>query len=99
MWRDKTSGVKHPIAWLKDVKWSRKTSFLFSRLADDGLEAPAIADVKKIAEFRKMQGELELALNPDASLQRAFQHGVAADLTLTSVGEGEGDTRHVVVRK
>ena len=97
MWQGKKSGNKHAMAWLRDVQWSRKTLFLFARLADEGLEAAAIADVKKIAEFREMQGELELALEPTTSLHRAFQHGVAAELTLTSAGEGDGYSRHVVV--
>ena len=99
MWQGKRIREKHPMARLKNVEWSRETLFLFARLADDGLEAAAIVEVKKIAEFREMQGELKLALEPVASLQRAFQHGVAAELNLKSAGEGEGDRRHVVVRK
>lgn len=99
MWQGKRSGDKHPMVWLRDVKWSRKTSFLFTRLADEGLEMESIGDVKKIAEFRNAQGELELALEPASSLRRAFQHGVAVELTLTSAGRGDGDDRHVVVRR
>ncbi|KAF3032440.1 hypothetical protein E8E11_001401 [Didymella keratinophila] len=98
MWQGKKSGDRHAMAWLRDVQWSRKTLFLFARLADEGLEAAAIADVKKIAEFREMQGEPELALEPVTGLQRAFQHCFAAELTLTSAGEGDGDSRDVVVR-
>lgn len=98
-WQGKKSGDKHPMVWLRDVQWGRKTLFLFARLADEGLEAEAVDDVNKIAEFREMRGELELALEPATALRRAFQHGAAAELTLTSAGEGDGDERHVVLHK
>ncbi|KAF3044448.1 hypothetical protein E8E12_010774 [Didymella heteroderae] len=98
MWQGKRSGDKHLMVWLRDVEWNPETLILFARLADEGLEMEAIGDVK-IAGFREMQGELELALEPAVSLRRAFQHGVAADLTFRSAGEGDGRERHVVVRQ
>lgn len=97
MWSGKRRGDENPLVWLRDVVWDRKTGFLFSRLADEGGEAAAVDDLKRIAESRA--GQNELVLPPAESLRRAFQHRVAEDLGMKSAGEGEGDDRHVVVRR
>lgn len=95
-WPGKRRGDKHPLSWLHDVTWDRKTAFLYARFAFEGMEMAAIDDLKKIAEFRG--GEGELALPPASNKRRSLQHRVAADMGgLKTTGVGEGDDRHVVV--
>lgn len=95
-WTGRRRGDKHPLSWLIYVTWDRRTELLYALLAHEGMETAALDDVKKIAEFRNGEGELELP--PASKLRRGFQHCIAADMGgLKTVGVGEGDDRHVVV--
>lgn len=97
-WQGKRCGEMHPLAWLRDVVWDEKSRFVFARAAHAYQEGAVVDDLRRIAEFKVGQSE-ELLLPPAGSLRRAFQHRTAADLDLKTVGEGDGDDRHVVVRR
>ncbi|KAF9700562.1 hypothetical protein EKO04_001760 [Ascochyta lentis] len=99
MWHGKQCGGRHLLVWLRDVVWTRKTDDLFAILAHAGHEMAVIDDVGMIAEFEAAQDSLELKMSPEEALRRAFQHRVAVDMGMETVGEGEGNDRHVVVRR
>jgi predicted RNA-binding protein Jag len=60
------------------------------------METAALDNIKKIAEFRDGEGELDLP--PASKMRRGVQHCIAANMGgLKTVGVGEGGNRHVVV--
>lgn len=97
MWQGKQRGDTHPMVWLRDITWSRQTTFLFAILAHTKLETVAVDCIRTIAEFKIERSKEELKLPPATGSMRAFQHKVAADLGMKTVGESKADERHVVV--
>jgi hypothetical protein len=90
---------KMPLAWLAGVDWSRETGNVYTELADQGGKFFCLHNLEKLGGFCDSEDEC-VALNPPRiDLQRIFQHRIAEDLGLKTVEAGEGDGRHVVVRR
>ena len=78
------------------MTWDRRTELLYALLAHEGMETAVLDNIKKIAEFRDGEGELDLP--PASKMRRGVQHCIAANMGgLKTVGVGEGGNRHVVV--
>lgn len=86
-------------AWLADVAWSRETGNVFTELADQGGEWFLQDTLKIIARFCGSKDESLVFVPPRSDLKRMFQHQIAAILGLETVEVGEGNDRHVVVRR
>lgn len=86
-------------AWLADVAWSRETGSVYTELADQGGEWFLQEALKRVAKFCDSKDESLVLASPSSDLRRMFQHRIAADLGLKTVEAGDGDDRHVVVRR
>ncbi|KAF2023199.1 hypothetical protein EK21DRAFT_17539, partial [Setomelanomma holmii] len=91
-------GTPHPLASLRDVKWSRKTTWQYAIVADMEWEERAMWDSRVLAQFAGKKEEV-LEMKRVGRERRKLQHCVAMDLGLETEGVGEGDERRVIVRK
>ncbi|KAF3043006.1 hypothetical protein E8E12_010054 [Didymella heteroderae] len=86
-------------AWLASVAWSRETGNVYTQLEDRGFDWELLESLKIIASFRDGNDECAMLASLRDDSIRTFQHQVAADLGLSTVEMGDGDDRHVVVRR
>ncbi|OAG11384.1 uncharacterized protein CC84DRAFT_1211045 [Paraphaeosphaeria sporulosa] len=92
-------GAKNPLAWLRDVQWSRQTSWTFAKVAQHGEEEAAVQELRVLADFAKEGGKELLEMDPVGGVRRALQHRMAEDLGLKTSSEGDDPERRVVVTK
>lgn len=86
-------------AWLASVAWSQETGNVYTELADQGADYFCFRSLENIARFRDSRDNCVVLASPRSDLQRMFQYQTAADLGLEAIEAGEGDERHVVVRR
>ena len=84
---------------LRQTYWSNETKWTYAKVADIGDKEAAIEDLRALAEFMVDTKQTTLDMQPTTPLRRALQHHMAQDLCLTTGSEGDGEGRHVVVRK
>ncbi|KAJ4347269.1 uncharacterized protein N0V89_011209 [Didymosphaeria variabile] len=56
-------GAPNRLAWLRDVRWSRQTSWTYAKVAHAGEEDSAIQDLRDLVNFAKEEGEVVLAMD------------------------------------
>jgi hypothetical protein len=96
----KFRGEEHPLAWLQTKKWGKDVKWTFAKVADQGDEDAAVQDLRTLVDFMTDEESKEVSLQPASSDRRAFQHKLVTGLgSMASGSVGEGDERHVVVRK
>ncbi|KAL5403381.1 hypothetical protein PMIN03_009909 [Paraphaeosphaeria minitans] len=92
-------GAKNPLAWLRDVRWSRQTSWTYAKVAHAGEEEAVVQDLRVFADFTNDDRKELLEMDPVGGVRRALQHRMAEDLGLKTESEGDGPERRVVVTK
>jgi hypothetical protein len=93
-------GEKHPLAWLRAKQWGKDVKWVYAKIADQGDEDAAVQDLRILVDFVMDEERKEVKFAPGNSDRRAFQHRVAKGLgALKSESVGDGDERHVLVRK
>lgn len=92
-------GAPNRLAWLRDVRWSRQTSWTYAKVAHVGEEEEASQDLRKIVVFVGKEDKDVLEMGPVGDVRRALQHRMAEDLGLKTRSEGVGPERRVVVMK
>ncbi|KAL1595152.1 hypothetical protein SLS60_009840 [Paraconiothyrium brasiliense] len=81
-------GAPNRLAWLRNVKWSRQTSWTYAKVAHAGEMEAAVQDLRNLVDFAKEEGEENLEMDAVDSVRRALQHRMAEDLGLKTVSEG-----------
>ncbi|KAF2445659.1 hypothetical protein P171DRAFT_431051 [Karstenula rhodostoma CBS 690.94] len=70
--RAERRGAPNRLAWLRDVRWSRQTSWTYAKVAHAGEKEAVVQDLREMANFAKEDGKELLEMNSANTLRRAL---------------------------